>query len=55
MSESRFPDLLETLVVEVIERVGGHESGAQKAGVFARSLWQDFEEMVEWLKQSVAF
>ena len=32
LSESRFPDLLETLVVKVIERVSGGESGALQAG-----------------------
>ena len=39
LSESRFPDLLETLVVEVIERVGGDESGALQAGGLLQSDW----------------
>jgi hypothetical protein len=32
LSESRFPDLVETLAVKVIERVAGDESGALQAG-----------------------
>jgi hypothetical protein len=40
LSESRFPDLLETLAVEVIERVGGDESGASQAGALPLSLRQ---------------